>query len=114
MSVTPCTDLWVLPEVFIADIVSAYKSGDPIHDDNLTVVAEVELKAVGSAFARIEWANIHPRRTKFIQIAGRQSVAADFIVKHEAVNAHPCFGNQRLLEPPAKANVMDDVKLHEY
>ena len=57
--VAPRADLRIFAEILVADIVPADKSRPAVDDDDLAMVAEVELEAVGVALAGVERADLH-------------------------------------------------------
>ena len=112
--VAPRTDLRVLAEVFVADVVPADKRRAAIDNDDLAMVAKVKLEAIGVAFARIEGADVHARGAQFVLVSVGQTVAADFVVEQVTAYAGARLRDERVLEPAPEAVVVDDVKLHEH
>lgn len=113
VGVAPRADGWVFAEVFVADVVASDEGGATVCDDDLAVIAEVELEAVGVAFAGVEGTDVDPGVAEGLEVGGGEAVAADLV--EEDVAADPgagafCEGGGEAL---AEGVVVDDVELDE-
>ena len=60
MGVTPVAELRIEAQVLVAHIVAADPGGVAIDDDDLAVVAKVELKSIASSLGGIESRHLYP------------------------------------------------------
>ena len=95
-------------EVFVADIMPADEGGAAIDDDDLAVIAEVELEAISASPLRVlKWrtGGITPAaRSSSLKKAVRQIVAAE--PRHRAGSngrRAASLRDERVLEPPSQA-----------
>jgi hypothetical protein len=87
VGVAPWADGWIFAEVFVADVVAADEGGAAVGDDDFAVIAEVELEAVGVAFAGVEGTDVDAGVAEGTEIGGGETVAADFVEEDVAADA---------------------------
>ncbi|MCY1515763.1 hypothetical protein D9M68_503640 [compost metagenome] len=113
MGVAPRRQRRTLAQVLHADIVAADKRLAPVHDDQLAVVAEVELEAVDEAAMRGKRPRIDARIEQRAHVAARQRMAADAVEQEVDLDAGLRALAQQRLQAPAQRIVVHDEELHD-
>ena len=89
VGVAPVPELGVLSHVLVADIVTADPRGVPIDDDDLAVVAEVDLEAIAGPLAGMEIEDVNSGVAELFDVACWQFVAADLVVQEMHLSSRP-------------------------
>ena len=81
MSIAPWRQLFVMAQVFIANVDAARPRYLAIHHHNLAVITEVDLEPIAKTLRRVESGNLHATIAKTLQVCQRKLLAANFVVK---------------------------------
>ena len=65
MGVAPSTDGWIAAQIFVAHVESSNPRSLAVHDDDLAMIAEVQLPAVCATLRGVESAHIDARVPQF-------------------------------------------------
>ena len=85
--VAPEADFRIAAEVFVADAVAADPGVKAVYDDDLPVIAKVDLKAIHAAANRVKRAHVNASGLQPLHATAREIVAADFVVQQIDANA---------------------------
>ena len=99
-------------KIFIAHVETAEQGHLAVTDDDLAVVAEVELQPRPPIAVDAERMALDSGVLEFLQVVPRQLVRADFV--EQEIHFHPGAGpaDERLLETDAQLVVLDDEEIH--
>ena len=101
-------------QVFFAQVVAAYKTGVSIDDQQLAVVAEIDLEAIAAPLGRFETRDFYTLTAHDLEVGIRHLDAAYFIVQEAdpyAV-ARPVY--QRIAHAPADRIVTNNIELDQH
>src|SRR5476649_580417 len=101
VGVAPVSEVRVAAKIFVADVVAPNVSGLAVDDDDLAVVAEVDLEAIAKVAAGQERTCFHRGFAELAQVSLGKLVRADLIVEKEHLDALASFGNEPRLQLPA-------------
>jgi hypothetical protein len=113
VGVTPVPELGVPPHVLVADVVTADPGGVAVNDHDLTVIAEVDLKAVAGAFSGVEVEDLDAGVAELFEIALGQAAASDLVVQEIYSDTGTGSLEQGRLELAAELVIMDDEELDQ-
>ena len=87
MRVAPGAKACAAAHVFVAGVEAAEKGGAGVNDDQLAVVAEVDLEAASELAISNEGFDLDPLCTKVGRPVGRERLGADLVVEHAAFHS---------------------------
>ena len=71
MRIPPGANLWIQPQVFIANVVAADPCARAVNDHGLPMIPEIELKTVAPPFAAVKRVSLNTGRPQFVNIRVR-------------------------------------------
>ncbi len=114
MRVTPVADIRIQPQVLIANIVATDPGHMPVDNDDLAVIAEVELEAVAAPLSGIESGNLHASLAQLAtQPRAVKIAAAYFIVEQVYADTGARLVRQDPADAPAQVVVANNVRLKQ-
>ena len=114
MRVAPGRQARIATEIFDADIVATDESTLAVDNDNLPVIAEIELEAIDEALICRERMHLDPALEQRRDVPLRQIEAADAVVQEADPHALRRLRQQQRLELFAERVVADDEKLNQH
>src|SRR5262249_37822260 len=103
VGIAPVAEQRVLPAILVADVQAADETDLTVHDENLTVIAEVDLKAAAQEVEGQELADLAAGLTQVGKIVRPEPARTDRIVEEAHLHAGPCLGGERREELSADA-----------
>src|SRR5690606_31319732 len=104
----------VFVEVFIANITAAEHAGRAVDDNDLAVVAKIQLQPVARAFGGVERADVDTAGNQGFDVAAPQLEAADLVIQKQHGDAFAHFRDQFIVQLGADIVIANDVVLEQY
>jgi hypothetical protein len=80
MGIPPGAEFAVAGYIFITHIVASDQGHPPIHYNDLSVVAKIDLKSIGFSLGRMKGRDMNAGLFQFIGILPGQSLTADLVI----------------------------------
>src|SRR4029079_8393606 len=89
MSIPPCANRRIVPHVFVADVQSTNPGCLSVHDNNLAMIAKVQLPTIRATLRRVKPPHVNACVTKLNEGTFDQVRTADLIVNYVDTNSLP-------------------------
>ncbi len=113
VGVTPSAEAFASAEVFVADIQSAHEGFAAVDDDDLAVVAKVQLEARPPVAVGAEGAGLDAGLLHFAQVGLGEFVGTELVEEEVDAHAFPCPFDEGVLEAGADPVAFDDEEIDE-